>query len=354
MKRRSVLCLLIILWGAGCSKPPQQEIPATPAHRKLVELCKEEYNLDIVTKAFENTLWVYLPLDHSYLQFSSSREGPVKSSQADEKWIIKYLDGKFVDHTFQVEYDIEKNTAYTDNKGLATKTSEEYSQKQQFLFSAINRAYADIERKPGTNRYVEQVPGDRTFMGHKENATHKDLVHSYVKTDEVPDFFVVVIADIQNGIETRMYLYLQDLRRAFYDQGFGEEYMKRIVVDQPIGHDIIIDDKKGAHLNAYDLSWPEFLMKQMLYRTLLKYTFSSFPPLSDAKEQLTQIAAETVQAYEFSDFQSLHLTDLPTHTSTSISQNELLEAAITPPPLPGKLHRLKFEIGAQEDDKMTE
>jgi len=350
-------CLFIILvsfiLNSCAQKTAEEVLSPTQAHKKLIKLCKEEYNLNVVTKAFNNTLWIYLPLDKAYLSLGSSKEGPSKSADPYEKLIIKYLDGEFSENTFHLNFDIGLSTSYTDYKGITTKATEEYSAIQQHLLGAINRAYGDVEKKPGSNRYVESVPGDRDFVGQKENATHKALVHSYVKTDLVPDFFVIVIADIFNGIETRMYLHLQDLRRAFTDQGFGEEYIKRLIVDQPIGHAIIVGDTNGEHLNAYDITWPEFLTKQMINRTMLKYTFSAFPPSEDTIEQLTQIAAETIQAYDFNEFNSLQLSNLESNTTKSISKTELQNILITPPRLPGKIHKIKFKIGAPEEDQIV-
>ncbi len=338
--------------AVSCAQPPPEEARTpTQAHQKLIKLCKEEYNLDVVTKAFENTIWIYLPLDKSYLYLTASKEGPMKSSESEEKMALKYVDGEFKDNTFRLGYDISKNKQYTDSKGIGTKTTEEYTAKQQFLFSAINRAYGDVEKLPDSDEYVEGVPGDVTYMGASVNDSHKRLVRSYIKTDKVPDFFVIVIADIEKGIETRSYLYLQDLRRVYTDQGFGEEYIRRAVTDQPIGHEVIIGDKAGSHLNAYDMTWPEFLMKQMVYRTTLKYTFSSIPPYPDTLQQLTEIAAETIRGYEFNDFSFVHLVDLRAGTMHMLTKTELETVEIAPPALPGKIHHIKFNIGPPEENK---
>ena len=352
MKFKYFIPIYIIIFFVGCSDAPRQEktIPNTPSHQKLKDLLKDEYNLDVITKAFANTLWVYLPLDNPFLNIVSSKNGPLKSEHPQEKFQINFLDGKFSDQTFHIRYNITKEETYADDKSITTQFSEEYSAKQRFLLNAIGRAYSEVEKKPDSNRYVERIAGDIDFLGHKKNLTHKKLVHSYVKTDDVPDFIVIAIADIVKGIEIRMYLYLQDLRRASHDQGFGEEYIKRLIVDQPIGHEIIIGDKTGEHLDAHDLTWPEFLTKQMIYRTTFKYTISSLPPLPDPKEQLIQIAAQTIQGYHFQDFESVNLIDLNKNTTKTLSKNEIKTIEITPPSPPGKTHRIKFQIDAPEED----
>jgi len=332
---------LLILFLNSCAPKPPQELTPTEAHKKLVDLCKNEYNLDVTTKAFENTLWIYLPMDHSFLSLTTSEKGPIKSSDPDKKQKINFLDGQFSDGAFQMRYDIGLSETYTDDRGIGTRVSEEYTVKQRFLFSAITRAYAEVEKKPYSDQYAEKVPGDTTFMGERKNTTHKKLVHSYVKTANVPDFFVIIIADIKLGIETRTYLYLQDLRRASIDQGFGEEYIKRVIVDQPMGHQIIIGDKKGSHLEAYDLSWPEFLSKQMTYRINFKYQRSAFPPSNDTRLELLTIAADTVAAYDFEDFASIQLHDLDNGTTFSTAREDL--TSYRSESSEGRLIHIRFE-----------
>jgi len=333
---------LLLLFFISCAPKPPQELTPTEAHKKLVTLCKNEYNLDVTIKAFKNTTWIYLPLDHTFLSLTASKNGPKKSSDPEEKLKVKFLDSQFSDGVFQLRYDIGLSETYTDDKGIGTRVSEEYSAKQGFLFSAINRAYAEVEKKPDSDQYVEAIPGDVTFMDERENVTHKKLVHSYVETANVPEFFVIIIADIKLGIETRTYLYLQDLRRAFIDHGFGEEYIKRVIVDQPIGHQVIIGDKKGSHLAAYDLSWPKFLSKQMVYRINFKYQRSAFPPSDGTRMELLTIAADTIAAYDFEEFTSIQLNDLDNGTTFSTAKEDLAGYR-SEPPSKGRLIHIQFE-----------
>ena len=118
----------------------------------------------------------------------------------------------------------------------------------------------------------------------------------------------------------------------------------------PTGYEAIIDDKTGAYLDTYDLSWGEFLARQMLHRINFKYTQSSTPPSPMTLSQLTEIAAETVQGYDFQDFTAVRFTDLETGKKRSFDQAYLNTLEITPPPPPGKLHHIKFKIGAPEEE----
>jgi hypothetical protein len=306
---------LLVLFVHSCAPKPARTLAPSEAEKKLINLCQSERGLGITTMAFARTLWVYLPLEHSYLDITSSKEGPVKSAAPQAKMEIKYLDGAFAGGVFDIRYDIRPGRSYTDSRGINTKVTEEYTAAQQFLFGALTRVYGDTGKGPDNGQAVE-TPG-------------------------APEFFVVVIADIEKGIETRMYVYSQDLRRASVDQGFGEEYVRRIVVDQPIGHDVIIGDKNGSHLNAYDLTWPDFLSKQMIYRVTFKYQQSAFPPSADTRSELLRIAADTVAAYDFTDFTSVKLRDLDTGAAFVTPRADLADYASEPSE--GKLIHIRFQ-----------
>lgn len=313
IRSRSIAILVLILF-AGCAQAPPEAKTPSEANRKLIDLCKEDYNLDIVTRAFDHTLWVYLPLEEPFLYMASSAEGPVKSPEPEQQPVIRYLDGRFESGGFHLTYDIGLRKSYTDDKGIKTKYTEAYTKKQQFLIGAVNRAFGDVGDRDG------EAP---------------------------PDFIVLVIADINRGIESRMFLHLKDLQRAMIDQGFGEEYTKRAANEQPIGHDVIVGDRDGSHLNAYDLGWGEFLMKQMVYRTLLKYTHSAFPPSGDTRLELTTIAADTVGAYDFEDFEYLELYDLDAQARFRFTPSDLAayhaEVNLPGGPSEGRLIHIQFQ-----------
>jgi len=131
----------------------------------------------------------------------------------------------------------------------------------------------------------------------------------------VPDFFVIVGADIVNGLEAQVLFNFEDLKRAYTDQSFYGEYAKRVISEQPYGNIEIIGDKKGNHVKYKSLSWPEFLAKQMVFRVNFKYQRSSFPPSNDTRLELLTIAADTVSAYQFKDFASIELQDLNAQTT---------------------------------------
>ena len=158
---------------------------------------------------------------------------------------------------------------------------------------------------------------------------------------DIPDFFVIIEADITNGLEARVLINLEDLKRAYVDQSFHGEYAKRVISDQPTGNKNIIGDKEGNYIDYKDITWPEFLAKQMIFRINFKYQRSSFPPSDDTLMELLTIAADTVAAYDFTDFTSIKLEDLNARTTQSISQDDL--TAYRSEQSQGRLIHIKFQ-----------
>lgn len=322
----AVLILILTLCSvAGCSQPQQPEISTTPAHQKLINLLETEYKVPAVTRAFANTLWIYIPLDKSFLSIASSKDGPAKSDQRQESIALRYFDGEQVGSDFEFKYDIGTAVSYEESNGITTEFDDTYQSISQKLMSALTRAYGNIELKVGTHEYIEKIAGDREFVDEIAEENRNRMVQSHVITQsKVPDFIIFVIADIDKGIEFKNIAYLQDIRRVyqFQDPGFSEEYVKRVITEQ-IGHKVIINDTEGKHLNYRDLTWNEFLIKQIINRVKFKFTRSSFKPQTTDPGILKDLALETLQAYPFRDYDKIIFRNLETKDTFSLQKSEI-------------------------------
>jgi len=286
------------LFFLGCSQPkPVKTIPLTEAHQKFLQLCKDEYHLDLKLIPFENTVWIYLPLDKTFMELKANPDGPKTSDVPKETRQINFLDGKFEDQTFKITYDISTGRSYSKEYGYGNTYSEEYQNKQRDILTAIQRVYTQTDT-------TNQKPPAQ---------------------DKVPDFFIIVAADIADGIETQMIVNSQDLKRVLTDAFFQEEYVKRAIMDYPTGGKDIIGDREGKHLRPYDLSWGEFLAKQIVHRIRTKYERSAFPPIDEDKMEILKIVKEAVNAYTFTDYTNVELKDLNHGTLTKINQKGLEE-----------------------------
>jgi hypothetical protein len=107
------------------------------------------------------------------------------------------------------------------------------------------------------------------------------------------------------------------------DDTFFEEYGRRSVAKEPRGDEAIIGDRTGRHLKPYDITMPEFLAEQVIYRIKFKYQQSDFPPTNDDEEEILKVINETVAAYDFKDFNSVRLDNLNSSKTYDFNKEQL-------------------------------
>jgi len=297
---------------AGCANSSQPITTASlqEAEQKLVDLCKKESNLDVVLFREPNRLWIYVPTESNFFKLEVSKDKPGEPQPPSEARTIYFLDTKFADNGFTIRYDIGKGKKSADSPGYGMKYSDEFQKIQRQVLTAVSQAFADVERReeePGT---FMKIKGDRDFINQEKNASHKRLVQAYIKTERVPDFFVIVLADIKNGLEAKMYFYLEDLNRGMVDYLFMEEYSRRVMNEGATGAIEAVGDKTGRHLKTHDLTWTEFLTKQISHRLKFKYAQSDFPPGDDTETEILKVVAKTINGYGFDAFETVKLVDI--------------------------------------------
>ncbi len=297
--------LTVAVLAAGCFNTSSAPLSLNEAHQKFKNVLKEEYDLDVILSPLQDTLWIYLPTDKELFKLAAKQNGAQASSQAVHAPEILFLDGNFGQGRLEVQYDIAEQKKYAKDPGYASSYTEEFQRAQRALLSALPRVYAA----------VEQVPGQREFMNGERAQRRKRFIESYLKTDKAPTFIVIVIADIVNGIESKLMAHMRDLRQGTTDQFFMEEYTKRLVYADPRGGMEIIGDRTGEHLDMHEVTLPEFLIEQILYRIKFKYQRSDFPPSEDTEEEILKIVNDTVRAYGFEDYTQIKLTNLHTDKS---------------------------------------
>jgi len=143
-------------------------------------------------------------------------------------------------------------------------------------------------------------------------------IYSELDKDQIPDFFITLMADIKSGLITQMTFYIGDVIRAHHDPSFSEEYTRRIMSDT-YGDKNIIGDKEGRYVKYKEMTWPEFLTEQIQYRINYKYSRSAFPPGNDAKAEILLIVKKTIDGYSFDDFENIILKDLVLDSQESMA-----------------------------------
>lgn len=280
------ICLVLPGLFAGCSKTtPPAPRPLSEAHQKFLKICREEHKLKVVLKPLSNTLWTYVPLDDDLMKVSSTPEGARKSDMGEEHPSVKYLESVHNDRRFKITYDIHPDKNYLQSPGYRLAYSSAYQKISQQVLAGVSRAYFEAA--------------------------------------DAPQFFVVVIADVKNGVEMENIFYLEDLKQYM---AFGalpqEEFVKRSIYEAR-GKTDWIGDAQGRHLAYTEITLPEFLAKQIATRINFKYQKSSFPPSADTRGEILKVVAETFKSYNFTDFNYVELRDLATGLVENVLPAEL-------------------------------
>lgn len=290
-KFKSIAIAGLPFWGimflASCSDVPPPEItPLSGAHGKFLQICREEYKLSVSLRPLKDTAWVYVPLRENLLQIAAGKEGVQKSSTPQERPAVKFLEASFsrTERLFLIRYDIGRQKVYPQSPGYGVEYTEAYRRISRQILSAVSRSY-----------------------------------FSAAETEKPPEFFVIVLTDIQNGIEVENTFYLDDLKKYMSMEAIPqEEYTKRSLYELK-GNLEFIGDTEGKHLAYKEISLPDFLARQMVNRINFQYQRSAFPPSEDAEAEILKNAAQTLRYYDFTDFTAIRLQDMPADATKTIS-----------------------------------
>lgn len=168
-------------------------------------ICKKEYQLDLITNLVGQTLWVYLPLE----DIVTKPENPEKYI---ERFSVEDKKNSLAEGILTVNYAIKP-------------IPEKEVQQEMSLNKKVNEKIFN----------VLQVIRRVLF------STDNSRINN-------PLFFCIVTADIKNGFEIKQTFHLADLKKLSYGFISRTEYQHRIVQDSLVSA-LIIDDKQGTHLN---------------------------------------------------------------------------------------------------------
>ncbi|MBF0533061.1 MAG: hypothetical protein HQL23_08215 [Candidatus Omnitrophica bacterium] len=280
------LCCLSLTLLVGCDlvERPRDQKPSA-ALQKFLKVGREELLQDkapypLQAKQIGKTLWIYLPLEDSLFEMSSDPFGPQKSKQAEEKINLAFIDADMRNGDFFIEYDTQKTRQYKISNGYRPDYGESYQKFQRDIMGTLKEVFLDADNQ---------------------------------KDDPLPDFIVMVFADVKRGIEIENIFAYTDFKKTMSVSGELplDEWMKRVVSDIR-GDSGIISDINGRHLPWNELTWPEFLGKQIKNRVNFKYQRSDFPPSENASQEIGRVVKETIAAYDFKNYVEIRLKNLAT------------------------------------------
>ena len=327
---------------SGCNWVKDTPYTLTEAEHKLAVFCREEGDLTIITHRVGKTVWVYAPLSEPLFRLkpSPSHENAEKQKSP---FAFLFLEGNYDEaKNFAISYDMVRDVLPSKPTTYGSAYNENYSKKHQLVFQGLQESFfnvppvdapdfivlvmADVLSGVGSKTIVylpdlkaymtEAIPPDEYYLRENNEIFGNDAL--------INDGIITKNAFIRPGVNTETLF--ADLVKHGYINDAGLILSKfdnlkdasRLTLDpKDASHKKSIFEtlrqaraKTGAALVMTDVSWTDFLAKQMETRIKFKFTQSDFPPKSDPDKAIVAIVANTLRFYPFKDYQGLYLYDL--------------------------------------------
>ncbi len=312
------MALGVSLFASCTKKEEAAPISITAAQKKFETKCREEFELQVITRMVGQTLYIYLPIDKPIFDYEAQKENNQSMAEdpAKQKFSVQFLDVNLTAGKFNIEYDIiDKKKSSKEDYGYNSAYTESYSKTQNNLFTAITDTFFSAKPDP---------------------------------KEQEPRFVVIIVTDIKKGIETRSTFYLEDFKRYMSGDLPYDEYMKRFLADTKGGQSFI-GDEIGSHIDYKDITMGEFLSTQLTNRIQFKFQRSDFPPNPDFDDAIIAIVADTTRYYQFNEFAEIRLNNLRLNKKFIFTKEQLAAFGDDKPQdkkaSQGKLIHIVFENG---------
>jgi len=267
----------------GCSSSTEPTFYRENIAQGIQDVCKKEYNLGIKAKLFGKTLWVYVPLENIF----TKKEKPEKFPQRFE---IKEASCDLKDETLMLGYSIvpvpEKELA--QDYGYDKKALEKINN----VWKALRRVLFSMEREH----------------------------------ESEPEFCVIVIADIKNGLVTSETFYYPDLKKVSYGFISWDEYQHRTLTESYLMPEAI-DNLEGSFLNYKEITLREFITGQIAQRIKLKFQRPEVEKSADIDKEVRKVAEHTLRTYNFRDFSALEMYNLMSNNKVMLRRAQIFRGA---------------------------
>jgi len=262
----------------SCQKASSTSKPTKDIERMFLESFENTYKLAMPVythvKLKGNTFWIYIAQDKELITFARATAQAEKESD-----YFLQLKGTFYNNNFEFIYNIAKILKIPDKDSAG----EEYI--------GITQDFTQIARE----------------LNNKASSSIADIIY-----DCPPElqFFVIVIADIQKGIELKFIIHRADAEKSLFGIIPNEEFNNRILLKVK-GDEKIVNDKTGRHLDYQEIELAKFITELSLQQIR-----QGFTRLSDAQKttaQIEEIILKTVfkfsEVYDFSSFEAVNIMD---------------------------------------------
>ena len=327
---------------SGCHWKKDKPYTPSEAEHKLVEFCRHEGSLVINTRRVGKTLWVYAPLTEPLFRLKPSPSHDNADKQKSP-FAILFLEGSFDEaKNFAISYDMVRDVLPSKPTTYGSAYNEIYSKKHQLIFQGLQETFfnvppadapdfvvvimADVNSGVGA-RTIVYLPDYKAYVSEAippEEYYMRESNEVFGNEDLVGDGVITKQAFVWPGVNTEK-LFADLVKHGYVNdagmiQGKFDDLKdaSQLTLDKKYTSskkDIFdtlrqVRAKTGASLAVTDVSWTDFLTKQMESRIKFKFTQSDFPPKTDPDKAIVEIVANTLRFYPFKDYQGLYLYDL--------------------------------------------
>ena len=271
----------------GCGFLLEKTYTPTEAEKKLTAFCLKEGGLHVILKRIGVTLWIYAPVEEPIFDVKASPDKE-KAERKIQPFALLSLQTDFSEKYFKLNYDVVPDVLAPEPTSYGSSYNEAYTKKRQLMYQALQESFFNAKDDP---------------------------------KDPMPQFVVIMIADITKGIATKSTVYLRDLRQYVTEVLPPDEYYMR-EANEIIGKEALIQDKLGKNVPYAEITWPYFLTEQI--KTRIKYKFSTdLPDDTVPVTEIAKAAANTLRFYPFGDYTGVLLYDVRSKKELNLTKDLL-------------------------------
>ena len=258
--------LPLIFFLSACNSSVTPSFVKEDITSAVTDICKKEYQLNLVTKLVGQTLWVYMPLTDIVTKLPKPEKYTERFSVEDNK-------NSLSDGILKINYSIKpvEDKEITQDMSLDKKVNEKIFN----VLQVIRRVLFSTDNSKINN----------------------------------PLFFCIVTADIKNGFLIKQTFHLSDLKKFSYGLISQTEYQHRIVQDTLVSA-LIVDDSEGIYMDYQNITLEDFITSQIQNRIRIKFQKPEVERNVDIDKEVLKIVTYTTNTYGFQNFNLLEMNNL--------------------------------------------
>ncbi len=277
-----------LLVFCGCTTSTAPTYTTRDIANTYEKIIRDEYKTNAHARLVGKTLWVYLPVDKLFDKTS----GKDPNDLIKERFEVQENKASLSDGLLSVEYLVkpiiperEKDQGYKLNKDALDKITDAMEVMRRIIFSLDPKMRDEVQ------------------------------------------FYVLLAADVSNGLELSETIYYKDMIKVMYRLISPGEYHHRVPMKSGLLPEAI-GNRTGQGIDFPELGFDSFICQQIEHRIGLKFQKPEVKQGIDMDKEIEKVVLETLRIYGFQDFRVGELTNLFTNGRMHVDPDDALKATI--------------------------